>query len=74
MKETARRRCAAQARQTMAAQVIFLWLRRQRLFAWLARQTSQRLQQEAARQEAARAAQCLLHERADHKRQVEAAR
>jgi hypothetical protein len=46
--ETARLRRAAQARQTAAAQVIFLWLRRQHLFARLACQTSQRLQHEAA--------------------------
>ena len=47
-KETARLRRAAQAQQTAAAQVIFLWLRRRRLFARLARQTSRRLQHEAA--------------------------
>jgi hypothetical protein len=46
--ETARLRRAAQARQTTATRVIFLWLRRQRLFAWLACQTSRRLQHEAA--------------------------
>jgi hypothetical protein len=46
--ETAHLRRAAQARQTAAAQVIFLWLRRRHLFARLARQTSQRLQHEAA--------------------------
>jgi len=63
-----------QARQTTAARVIFLWLRRRRLFTRLARQTSRRLQQEAPHQEAARAAQCLLHEHANHERQVEAAR
>jgi hypothetical protein len=39
-KETARRRCAAQARQTTAARVIFLWFRYRRLFARLTRQTS----------------------------------
>ena len=32
-------RCAAQARHTAAARVIFLWLRRQYLFTWLACQT-----------------------------------
>ena len=41
--ETARCRRAVQARQTAAARVIFLWLRRRRLFARLARQTSRRL-------------------------------
>jgi len=45
--ETARLRRAAQAQQTTAAQVIIMWLRRRRLFAWLARQTSRRLQHEA---------------------------
>ena len=46
--ETARLRRAAQAQQTAAAGVIFLWLRRRHLFARLARQTSRRLQHEAA--------------------------
>jgi len=46
--ETARLLRAAQARQEAAAQVIFLWPRRRHLFARLARQTSQRLQLEAA--------------------------
>jgi hypothetical protein len=45
---TACRQPAAQARQTTAARVISLWLRRRRLFTRLARQTSRRLQQEAA--------------------------
>ncbi len=39
---------AAQARQMEAAQIIFLWLCRQRLHARLARQTSRRQQREAA--------------------------
>ncbi len=39
-KETACLQRAAQARQTAAVRVIFLWLRRQRLFARLACQTS----------------------------------
>ena len=47
-KETARRRCATQSRQTVATRVIFLWLRRQRLIARLARQTLWQLQHEAA--------------------------
>jgi hypothetical protein len=47
-KVTACRQPAAQARQTTAARVISLWLRRRRLFTRLARQTSRRLQQEAA--------------------------
>jgi hypothetical protein len=47
-KETACLRHAAQARQTAAARVIFLWLRRRRLFARLACQTLRRLQHEAA--------------------------
>ena len=40
-------RHAAQAWQTAAARVIFLWLHRRRLFAQLAPQTSRRLQREA---------------------------
>jgi hypothetical protein len=35
-KWSALRRCAAQARHTAASRVNFLWLRRLRLFAWLA--------------------------------------
>jgi len=46
--QSARRQRVAQARQTAAARVIFLWLRRRRLFARLARQTSRRLQHEVA--------------------------
>jgi hypothetical protein len=53
--ETARRQCAVQAGQTTAARVIFLWLRRRRLFARLARQTSRRLQHEVA-------LACMQHE------------
>jgi hypothetical protein len=39
-KQSARCRRVAQARQTVAARVIFLWLRRRRLFSRLSRQTS----------------------------------
>ena len=46
--EAARRQRAAEARKTAAAQLIFLWLRRRRLYARLARQTSRRQQREAA--------------------------
>ncbi len=53
--ETAHCRCATQARQTATARVIFLWLCRRRIFARLARQTSRRLQREAA-------LACMQHE------------
>ncbi len=46
---------AAHAQQMVAARIIFLWLCRQRLHAWLARQTLQRQQHEAA-------LACLQHE------------
>ena len=46
--EAARRQCAAEAHKTAAAQLIFLWLRRRRLYARLACQTSRRQQREAA--------------------------
>ena len=53
--ESAHHRRAAQARQMAAARVIFLWLRCRCLFAQLARQTSWRLQREAA-------LACMQHE------------
>jgi len=46
--EAARRQRAAEVRKTAAAQLIFLWLRRRRLYARLARQTSRLQQRESA--------------------------
>ncbi len=46
--EAARRQRAAEARKTAAAELIFLWLRRRRLYARLARRTSRQQQREAA--------------------------
>ncbi len=45
--EAAHRQRAAEARKTAAAQLIFLWLRRRRLYARLACQTSRRQQRKA---------------------------
>ncbi len=47
-KEAASRQCAAHARQTVAARIIFLWLRRRRLHVRLACQTLRQQQREAA--------------------------
>jgi len=74
--ETACRRRAVQARQTAAARVIFLWLRRRRLFARLARQTSRRRQHEAALARMQHEQDCCTRalQAAEHHRQAAAAR
>ena len=73
--ETARLRCTDQARQMAATQVIFLWHRRQRLFARLARQTSWRLQREAALARMQHEQECCARalQAAEHRRQAAAA-
>ena len=74
--ETARLRCADQARQMAAARVIFLWHRRRRLFARLARQTSRRLQREAALARMQHEQQCCARvlQAAEHRQQAAAVR
>ena len=75
-KETACPRRAVQARQTAAARVIFLWLRRRRLFARLARQTSRRLQHEAALARMQHEQECCASalQAVEHRRQAAAVR
>jgi len=48
LEEAARRQRAAEARKTAAAHLIFVWLRRRRLYARLACQTSRQQQRETA--------------------------
>ena len=59
--QSAHRRRVAQARQTAAARVIFLWLRRRRLFARLARQTSRQLQHEVTLARKQHKQECCAH-------------
>jgi len=59
--QSACRQRVAQARQTAAARVIFLWLRRQRLFARLARQTLRQLQREVALAHMQHEQECCAH-------------